>query len=151
MRWLSLASAIVGRGYEALELALEQPRELDARAIAVLRAHDLDSHRQTGAGEAARRDGGPAGGSAAGRDGGRQVGHAAVAGPEELVGGRHSAPVDEHGALVPLALVVVREGGRRGGGAERRAPAAENPAPPPAHGGAPLVGREPLAVRGHVG
>src|SRR5688500_757450 len=59
-----------GRWHEALELALEQPRECQAREIAVLRSDDLHAHREAGRREACRSGGR------------RQVGHARVARPE---------------------------------------------------------------------
>src|SRR5262245_39785919 len=100
-------SCVAGRWHEGLELLLEQAGELDARAVAILWADDLHAHGE------------PTGREAGRRRGRRQERHPRVAGPEELVGGGDAAAVHDHGSLVPLALLVVREGRRGRDGAEQ--------------------------------
>src|SRR5262249_57414194 len=94
------------RRHEALVLALEQPRHLDAGAIAVLGADDLDAHGQPRLRTPRRRYRA------------RQIRHARIARPEELIGGGHAPAVDLNGALVALAHVVMREGSGGCSGAE---------------------------------
>src|SRR5262249_40950992 len=123
------------RRHEALVLALEQPRHLDAGAIAVLGADDLDAHGQTGLG------------APRGRYSARQIRHARIARPEELIGGGYAPTVDLDGALVALAHVVMREGGGGCGGAEEEIVLLEELRPFEAHLVSRLVGGEPFTVR----
>src|SRR5437667_4197 len=104
-------SSCSGKGgwrHEGLELALEQPREGQTREVAVLRADDLHADRQ------------PCGREAAGRRRRRQVRHPGVAGPEQMIGHAHLRAVDDDGAIVALAVLVVREGRDAGQRAEQQ-------------------------------
>src|SRR5262249_13820872 len=131
----SAGSGEGGRRRESAELALQEPRELDAGSVAVLRADDLHADRQSGLGEPDRRHGGA------------QVAHAGMACPEQLVGGGHALAVNRDRALRPLAEVVVRECRRGGGGAEQEIVLPEESGPRKPHPVTLLVGREPVAVR----
>src|SRR5215831_8397597 len=128
-------SRVAGRRDEGLELALEMSGERQARQVAVLRPDDLDADREPAAGEPARRRGR------------RQVERAAVAGPEQMVGDGEPRAVDDQGALVALALVVVGKGGAPGDGAEQQIVLGEELGPRAPHAVARLVRGEPVAVR----
>src|SRR4029453_11211641 len=105
---ISLSLGVGRRGHETLVFALEQPRHLNAGAITVLGADDLDAHGQA-------RSGLPDGRHRAG-----QIGHARKAPPEELIGGWNAPAVDLDGAFVALAHVIVREPGGTASRAEKQ-------------------------------
>ena len=73
----------------------------------------------------------------------RQIEAARIARPEELVGGRHFVAIDEDGALMALALLVMREGGGRGGRAEQHVPLFEKRIPGEPHLVASLIHHQP--------
>src|SRR5262245_3407761 len=109
--------------------------ERQTRQVAVLWPDDLDANRK------------PARGEPAGRGGRRQIECAAVAGPEQMVGDGDARAVDDQGALVALALLVVVEGGGSGDRAEEQIVRREELGPPAPHAVARLVRGEPVAVR----
>src|SRR5262245_44529118 len=109
--------------------------ERQARQVAVLRPDDLDADRESAGCEPARRRGR------------RQVERATVAGPEQMLGDGDPRAVDDEGALVALALVVVVEGGGAGDGAEQQVVLGEELGPRAPHAMARLVRGEPVAVR----
>src|SRR5262249_58767878 len=88
---------------------------------------DLHAEGKAGGGEAARRGGGG------------QDRRARVAGPEEMVGHRYRHAVDVDGALVTLAMLVMRERRHAGHGAEQQIVGREELRPGQAHAVARLV------------
>src|SRR5260221_7696350 len=128
-----LPRSLVALGrHEAAVVLLEQAGEIDAGAVAVWRPDDLPP------------DGQPAGLRPRRRHCRGQIEKAGIAGPEQLVGGRHILAVHLDRALIALARLIVRKGSGGSGGAEQEIVILEERGPGEGDRGPRLVEGKPI-------